>query len=134
VTYTYSKITMPALPWTPTLAALRDKVEAVTGVRPNFVLCNYYRTGSDSVSWHADDEKELGPNPFISSVSLGAERDFLLKHRSGEQVTVRLVSGSLLVMDGPLQTFWQHSIPKTKSPVGGRINLTFRLVGATRRK
>lgn len=125
--YRYSGITHEPEPWLPELCDLRRRVEAAAGAKFNSVLLNYYRDGNDSVSWHADDEPELGTNPVIASVSLGAVRRFLLKHRKNrERIAIDLESGSLLIMAGTLQHHWLHCIPKTKAKVGPRINLTFR--------
>jgi alkylated DNA repair dioxygenase AlkB len=91
---------------------------------------NLYRDGRDSVSWHADNEPGLGRNPVIASVSLGATRRFQLKHRrADERVTIDLTHGSCLIMAGAIQHHWLHQIPKTRHPVGPRINLTFRSMG-----
>ena len=100
------------------------------------MLANGYRDGNDSMGWHSDDEPELGPNPCIASLSLGAERAFLLRPRkpdaAGKRPSARLVlaHGSLLVMRGASQARYQHCLPKTRRPVGPRINLTFRRVAA----
>ena len=101
------------------------------GNRFNSVLANYYRSGSDSMGWHSDDERELGPDPLIASVSLGGDRRFLLRHRQDRHAAkheVTLEHGSLLVMDRGVQSEWQHAIPKTQRKVLPRINLTFRNV------
>jgi alkylated DNA repair dioxygenase AlkB len=128
--YTYSGVTLAPAPWTPALASLRDRLIAETGERYNSVLCNLYRTGADSMGWHADDEKELGPSPVIASVSLGATRRFVLRHAKKAQpaVSLALPNGSLLVMGGTVQTFWRHALPKAADVSLPRINLTFRRV------
>jgi alkylated DNA repair dioxygenase AlkB len=127
VTYTYSGVTYPSLVWTEELDAVRRRVEAAAGAPFNSVLLNRYRDGSDSIGWHADDEPELGVNPVVPSISLGAERRFLLRHnKSRRKLEYPLRHGSLLVMAGTLQHHWQHSLPKSTAPVGERINLTFR--------
>lgn len=128
--YTYSGTFHEPQPWTPELAGLRRRVESLSGQSFNSVLLNLYRDGSDGMGWHADDEPELGRNPVIASVSLGATRRFRLRHRRGraEPLTLPLASGSLLLMGGELQHYWLHAVPKTKQPVGERINLTFRRV------
>lgn len=127
-TYAYSGTRNPAVAWTEDLLEIRDRVETVAG-RFNFCLLNRYRTGADSVGWHADDERGLGPT--IASVSLGATRLFRLRHRASRQIhSLRLAPGSLLIMGGTLQQFWEHEIPKTTEDVGERINLTFRWVDA----
>src|SRR6187431_60877 len=94
------------------------------------VLLNYYRDGSDSNGWHADNEKELGTNPVIASLSLGAERNFQLKHNIDitQKKNIILENGSLLLMKGTTQHFWKHQIPKTAKAIGPRINLTFRII------
>lgn len=125
--YTYSGTTKQALVWTTQLAALKAIVERLTGSTFNSCLLNLYQDGSQGMSWHSDDEKSLGKNSTIASVSLGAEREFRLKHkRLDEKVSVLLESGSLLVMKGATQTHWLHSIPKSKRITTPRINLTFR--------
>ena len=128
-TYAYSGITLRPAPWTPRVDAVRRKIEAATGEMFNSVLANLYRDGSDRLGWHADDEPELGPAPVIASASFGAPRRFLLRpKRGGASVPIVLEPGSLLVMRGPTQRHWLHSIPPTRRPVGSRINLTFRRV------
>jgi alkylated DNA repair dioxygenase AlkB len=115
--------------WDSRLLALRQQIEETAQTSLNAVLLNYYRTGQDSVGWHADNEKELGTNPVIASVSLGAEREFQLKHKKGAKVgrfDITLAHGSLLVMAGATQANWLHQLPKTEKPVEERINLTFR--------
>jgi alkylated DNA repair dioxygenase AlkB len=129
-TYSYSGITMEPEPFTPELHSLKSRVEHCSGQVFTTCLLNLYRDGSDSNGWHADDEKELGPNPVIASVSLGQTRTFHLKHRSQKSLRYRmsLVHGSLLVMGGPMQHHWLHQIPKTRQEVTPRINLTFRKI------
>lgn len=129
--YTYSNLTWEPRPWTPTLLALRRRLEATTGARFNSVLLNLYRDGRDSMGWHADDEPELGPAPTIASLSLGATRRFRLRPRAGlahSPLSVDLPSGSLLLMRGATQQHWQHALPKTTRSLGPRLNLTFRWV------
>jgi alkylated DNA repair dioxygenase AlkB len=127
VVYTYSGVTYPSLVWTEELDAVRRRVERAAGAPFNSVLLNRYRDAGDSIGWHADDEPELGVNPVVPSVSLGAERRFLLRHnKSREKIELVLKHGSLLVMAGTLQHHWRHSLPKLSRPVGERINLTFR--------
>ena len=131
--YTYSGITMNSKAWHPLLLDIKTKIESVYDRAFNSVLLNYYRDGKDSVSWHADDEPELGENPIISSVSFGGKRKFSLKHKNPEHpnhkqlINIDLTHGSLLLMTGEFQSFWLHQIPKTKKQVDPRINLTFRL-------
>jgi len=131
LTYTYSGVTHEAIPWTDTLVRIRRDVEKAAGASFNSLLLNLYRDGQDSIGYHADDEPELGNNPIIASISLGAVRHFVLKHRaSGEKRTFDLAHGSLLVMGGTCQHHWVHCVPKTKAVVGERINLTFRNIVA----
>jgi len=129
-TYTYSGLTLSPLPFTPLLARIRAAVEAIAEGRFNSALLNYYRGGADSVSWHSDNEPELGPDPVIASVSLGATRRFDLRRRDDHALRAAydLEHGSLLLMGKGCQTAWQHQVAKTKAPVGPRINLTFRLI------
>ena len=129
LTYSYSGVTHHAVPWTPELLAVKRRAEATAGVTWNSLLLNFYRDGRDSIGFHADDEPELGPNPVIGSISIGAERRFVLKHpAAGEKREFVLPHGSLLVMGGTSQHHWRHGVPKTARPVGPRINLTFRYV------
>jgi alkylated DNA repair dioxygenase AlkB len=132
--YTYSGIRMTPEPWSPLLLSLKQRVEATSKSSLNTVLLNLYRDGNDTVSWHADDEPELGPTPVIASVSLGATRDFVLRHKTRKEleVTIALQHGSLLVMAGETQSHWRHSLPRRKGRVGERINLTFREVRASK--
>ncbi|KQV51871.1 DNA repair protein [Massilia sp. Root335] len=127
--YTYSGLTLQPLPLTPLLAQLRAAVERVTGQRYNSVLLNYYRDGADSMGMHSDDEPELGPRPVIASLSYGATRTFILRHRRNQRtVKLDLTDGSLVLMAGTLQAHWRHGINKTAKLVGPRLNLTFRYV------
>ena len=136
--YRYAGLQLDPLPWTPTLQALRPRVEAAAGTAFNSVLLNLYRSGDDSMGWHADDEPELGPAPVIASVSLGAARTFQLKHRQDRgqpRIDLELAHGSLLVMYPPTQSHWLHGVPKRRrGEPGPRINLTFRHVVPTPRK
>ena len=125
--YTYSNTTKKALPWTPELLELRELAQKRTGGSFNSCLLNLYHSGEEGMSWHSDNEKELGPQPMIASLSLGAERKFSLKHReSRTTVSVYLENGSLLLMKDATQENWLHSLPKTKKVKEPRINLTFR--------
>jgi alkylated DNA repair dioxygenase AlkB len=125
--YTYSGLTLVPQPWTPLLLEIRAAVEAASDQHFNSVLLNYYRDGRDSMGMHSDDEPELGPQPVIASVSFGEERQFILRHKaSRETLKMPLASGSLLVMRGPTQHFWQHGINKSARAMGPRVNLTFR--------
>lgn len=128
--YSYSGIFMEPEPWTPTLIRIKNAIETVCRVSFNSVLINLYRDGNDSVGWHSDDEPELGRNPIIGSVSFGATRKFLLKHKRNPhlRVALELSDGSLLVMGGSTQHYWLHQVPKTARKVGPRINLTFRII------
>ncbi len=128
--YAYSGITMHPLPFTPLLERIREALTPYTPVEFTSCLLNLYRDGNDSNGWHADNEKSLGPKPVIASVSLGEVRRFKLKHRSNRalRASVDLSHGSLLLMQGDTQAKWLHEIPKTKRPVGPRINLTFRKI------
>ena len=127
--YTYSGIRHQPLPWNRELLEIRDRIGASCQREFNSVLANLYRTGADSMGWHADQEPELGPNPFIASLSLGETRTFKLRHRQSKRVVkLELTSGSLLLMGGELQHHWQHCVPKTVLDKTARINLTFRLV------
>jgi alkylated DNA repair dioxygenase AlkB len=126
--YSYSNITMQPHPWTPLLLQIKSKVEEATHHTFSSVLLNLYRNGYDSNGWHADDEIELGQNPFIASVSFGEHRNFQMKHNTIKDLkkTIVLKNGSLLVMGGPMQHHWKHQIPKTSKAINQRINLTFR--------
>ena len=128
--YSYSGITMEPLPFTPVLRALKAMVEHSCGHEFTTCLLNLYRNGNDSNGWHADNEKELGTNPAIASVSLGAVRWFHLKHRwdKAHSYKMALEPGSLLLMGGSMQHHWVHQVPKTRREVGPRINLTFRKI------
>lgn len=131
-TYTYSRVRHEPLPWTPTLSRLRAQLLAELGVDFNSVLVNRYRDGRDSMGWHSDDERELGPEPLIASVSLGAARVLRFRGRAGDRrrSALELTSGSLLLMAGRTQQLYQHAIDKTREIVGERINLTFRVIAA----
>ena len=127
--YTYSNTTKTAFRWTKELLEIKILVEAECGETFNSCLLNLYHNGEEGMSWHSDDEKALGKNTTIASLSLGAERRFLFRHKkSKETVSLMLENGSLLVMKGSTQTHWQHSLPKTKKVCGQRINLTFRTI------
>jgi alkylated DNA repair dioxygenase AlkB len=127
--YQYSGVNHQPLPWTTELLAIKDKVEQHCGHDFNSVLLNLYRNGQDSMGCHSDDEKELGENPLIASLSLGDERVFKLHHKTRKTtLDVVLGRGDLLVMAGTLQHYWRHSVPKTRQPKTPRINLTFRKI------
>ena len=128
--YTYSGLTMFPMKFTETLLEIKTKIEHVTIHEFTSVLLNLYRDGNDSNGWHADNEKELGSNPTIASLSLGEERYFHFKHRDKKELRYKLLlkHGSLLIMKGEMQHYWLHQIPKTKQVIGNRINLTFRTI------
>ena len=127
--YSFSGITLQPLPWTSEILTIKSKIEPVAKTEFNSVLLNLYRDGNDSISWHTDAEKELGINPIIASVNFGATRKFQLRHiKTKEKLEIELTHGSLLIMQGELQHFWQHQVPKTSNVVGERINLTFRVI------
>jgi len=128
--YSYSNISMQPHPFTNELLELMEKIKHLTNIDFNSCLINLYRNGKDSNGWHADDEKELGKNPKIASISLGQERFFYLRHKTDQhrKQKLRLAHGSMLLMQGATQHFWQHQIPKTTKPIGPRINLTFRIL------
>ena len=132
--YGYSGQALDPLPWTAPLAALRQRLEAALGFTFNSVLANLYRDGADSMGWHSDDEASLGPQPVIASLSLGATRRFVLRHRYRRELqtlSLPLEHGALLIMAADTQRHWRHAVPKTRQPVGARINLTFRYVQGT---
>lgn len=123
ITYKYSGVENVALPWTPTLLEIKKKIEAIRG-EYNYCLLNRYRSGLDSMGWHADDEPEMGN--VIGSLSLGATRKFRIRHKTTRAFEAG--NGTLIIMAGTMQQFWQHEVPKTKKKVGERINLTFRKI------
>ncbi|MCL1634617.1 alpha-ketoglutarate-dependent dioxygenase AlkB [Luteimonas sp. SX5] len=128
--YTYSGSRFAPRPWPDALMPIRERLSLELGIGFNSVLANLYRDGSDSMGWHSDSEAELGPQPTIASVSLGATRRFALKQRRDPSVklAVDLPPGSLLVMRGDTQANYRHALPRTAKPVGARINLTFRRI------
>ncbi|MDO8650930.1 MAG: alpha-ketoglutarate-dependent dioxygenase AlkB [Undibacterium sp.] len=133
--YSYSGIHLQASSWTPTLLRIRRDISAATGHEFNSVLLNLYRDQQDSMGWHSDDEPELGRNPVIASLSLGAMRRFKLKHTTRKEqktLALDLPGGSLLIMAGDTQHHWQHGIAKQTAPIGPRINLTFRQIIAAK--
>lgn len=126
VSYRYSGMDYAAFPWTKTLLGIKEKIEMVQG-EYNYCLLNRYRSGADSMGWHADDEPEMGN--VIGSLSLGATRKFRIRHNVTRETRTFLVgNGTLIIMAGTMQQFWQHEVPKTKQNVGERINLTFRKI------
>ncbi|HZA65200.1 MAG TPA: alpha-ketoglutarate-dependent dioxygenase AlkB [Nitrososphaeraceae archaeon] len=127
--YTYSNITKQALPWTKELSDLKQMVEEFAGVKFNSCLLNLYHNGNEAMGWHSDDEKSLGKDNTIASLSFGAERKFLFKHKQTKQIiSLVLEHGSLLIMKNATQRNWLHSLPKSKNIVQPRINLTFRTI------
>ncbi len=128
--YSYSGIVMQPLPFNKTLSDIEKKIAAIAPVKFTSCLLNFYRDGKDSNGWHSDDEKELGENPVIASVSLGQSRYFHLRHRKLRDLKYKLLleHGSLLLMSGQTQHYWHHQIPKTNKRIGERINLTFRVI------
>lgn len=131
LSYSYSGLKLEPNEWNEELLIIKEKIENHLGIQFNSVLINLYRDGQDSMGWHKDDEKELGINPIIASVSLGQERPFQLKHIYNKvhgTKTIQLSDGSLLLMQGATQHFWKHQIPKTSRIIKPRINLTFRTI------
>lgn len=127
--YSFSGITLSPTPWNEEIIAIKNKIEPESNVIFNSVLLNRYRSGSDSISWHTDAEKELGKNPVIASANFGETRKFQLRHiTTKEKLEIELKHGSLLIMQGELQHFWQHQVPKSAKPLKERINLTFRVI------
>ena len=130
--YVYSGIRNIPKPWTPTVLLLKTKAEAAAQTAFNSVLINRYRTGMDSMGWHADKERELGLEPVIASVSLGTTRTFDFRHAKTRQThTLQLTHGSLLIMRGRTQLDWAHRVPKEPEARGERINLTFRYIDSS---
>jgi len=129
--YGYSGIRLEPKPWTDTILTIKERVESLTNEQFNSVLLNYYRDGQDSVSWHADDEKELGRHPIIASVSFGAHRKFQFRPKAKDdkrRFQMELRHGSVLVMGNTLQNKWLHQLPKISGLKESRINLTFRKI------
>ena len=127
--YSYSGLDLEPQPFTPLLLDIKQAVETATGHAFNSVLLNYYRNERDSMGMHSDDEAELGPEPAIASVSFGATRTFILRHRQSKQtLKLDLTSGSMLLMRGKTQHFWLHGINKSARQIGPRVNLTFRYI------
>jgi alkylated DNA repair dioxygenase AlkB len=128
--YTYSGLKMSPLPWNEGLFRLKTKIEALSQHSFNSVLLNFYRDGHDHMGWHSDNEAALGKNPVIASLNLGATRRFLFRRNADhtEKIEVSLTNGSLLIMQGETQHFWQHALPKQTKSSGIRINLTFRTI------
>lgn len=129
--YTYSGISSRPNEWNKGLLHLKERIEQCAGVTFNSVLLNWYRDGHDHLNWHADDEKELGVNPIIASANFGETRDFVIRRNDDPsmKIVLPLKHGTLLLMCGSLQHFWQHSVPKRTKVNGSRFNLTFRRIG-----
>lgn len=129
--YGYSGIRLDPKPWTGTVLMIKERVESLTNEQFNSVLLNYYRDGQDSVSWHADDEKELGRYPIIASVSFGAHRKFQFRPKAKDdkrRFQIELRHGSVLLMGETLQNKWLHQLPKISGLEESRVNLTFRKI------
>jgi alkylated DNA repair dioxygenase AlkB len=129
--YSYSGIVMKPIDWNEDLLLIKNRVEDIAKTKFTSVLLNYYRDGKDSMGWHSDDEKELGLNPVIGSVSFGESRVFEMRHKFRKELKkldIPLTNGSYLLMKGTTQHFWQHQIPKTSKDLKSRINLTFRII------
>lgn len=128
--YTYSGLRNEPLPFSPTLAAIRQAVEAALGESFNSVLLNLYRSGDDAMGWHSDDEPELDARASIASLSLGGPRNFRLRHKRHRhwRIEIPLAGGALLVMKPPFQDEWSHAVPRERRPLPPRINLTFRKI------
>lgn len=128
--YSYSGINSIPNEWNKGLLYIKREIEKISNVKFNSVLLNWYRDGEDYLNWHADDEKELGRNPVIASVNFGETRDFIIRDNSDKsnKITIPLKHGTVLIMSGELQHFWQHSVPKIKKIKDSRFNLTFRVI------
>lgn len=129
ISYTYSSNTLKSVEIPSFLIPIISEIEHISNANFNSILVNLYENGQDSNGWHADNEKELGINPVIASLSIGATRKFDLKHnRTKEKISFNLANGDLLIMGGEMQHFWKHQIPKSKKNISPRINLTMRLI------
>ncbi len=128
--YSYSGITQQPNPWNKGLLYMKETVEQISNAQFNSVLLNWYRNGDDYLNWHTDDEKELGSNPTIASVNFGETRDFQLRLNENHDIKINipLSHGSVLIMAGELQHYWQHCVPKRKKVTKSRFNLTFRFI------
>ena len=128
--YSYSGITMHPIPWSPLVWLLKEEVETIAQHSFTSVLLNLYRNEKDSNGWHADNEKELGQDPIIASLSLGETRKFQIKHTTNKNIKcdILLEHGSLLLMKEGAQVHYKHQLPKATQPKNARINLTFRTV------
>ncbi len=129
--YAYSGLKLTPNPWTEDLLFIKSRITKTAQINFSSVLLNYYRNGQDSMGWHSDDEKELGQNPVIGSISFGETRLFQLRHltrKDLKKVDIKLTNGSFLLMKGQTQHYWEHQIPKTSKHLTPRINLTFRTI------
>lgn len=128
--YKYSGILLHPKPWNPALLWLKAQIATVCSTEFNSVLLNWYRSGQDHISWHTDAEKELGQNPTIASLNFGETRRFILRRHDDheDKIEIQLGHGDLLIMDGALQHYWQHSVPKQSKITKGRLNMTFRKI------
>eukprot|EP00775_Hariotina_reticulata_P006320 gene6320-6555_t len=128
--YTYSGLTVQPAPWSPAVLEIKAAVEQLAEATFNSCLLNYYRDGNDHISWHSDDEPLYGAAPTIASVSLGAARDFVLRHKEHREhkIVLNLQAGDVFIMAGTMQQHWQHSVPRRKKVLGPRISLTFRTI------
>ena len=135
-TYSYSNKKMIPKPWISELLNIKTKLYTKLNLNFNSVLLNYYPDGNSGMGWHSDNEKELGNNPIILSLSLGAERDFIFKNKlhQNNKIKIKLNNGSLLLMNHDCQTYWKHCLPKRKKVTESRINLTFRNIVLNNRK
>jgi len=126
--YSYSGITMQPQPWTADLNFIRARLQKLLGLSFNSALLNYYRNGADSMGWHRDNERSLGKNPTIASVSFGVSRAFVFKHTTEKipVINIPLHNGSVLIMSGATQHYWLHALNKEKAVDSGRISITFR--------
>ena len=125
--YKYSGKKLNRQDWTTDLIMIREKIYKELNIDFNSVLVNYYRDGKDSMGWHSDNERELGPNPTIASISLGSERDLVFRNKINKEVLpIPQTHGCLILIDGKTQKNWQHAIKKTRKVIGPRINMTFR--------
>ncbi|HSP10892.1 MAG TPA: alpha-ketoglutarate-dependent dioxygenase AlkB [Salegentibacter sp.] len=130
INYSYSGLKLKPNYFPETILKIKKMVENFSEFEFNSCLANLYRDGQDSMGWHSDNEKELGRNPVIASVSFGAERIFHLKNNADTSLRKKIVleHGSLLMMEGSIQHHWKHQLPKTRKIIGPRINLTFRKI------
>lgn len=129
IRYTYSHRTKIPTPWSPPLIEIKTKIEKITSAQFNACLLNLYHSGQEAMGWHSDDEKELGNDPLIASLSLGTARKFSFRHKTTkEKVSLELVDGQLLLMKGETQKYWSHSLHRSAKIHEPRINLTFRYI------